>query len=112
MSFFISNAFAAESAAPADANNPMVTLALLVACGLIFFFMVFRPQQKRAKEHKSLMSSITKGDEVLTNGGLVGRVVKITDNGYVTIALNDNNDVIVKKEFIAAVLPKGTMQAS
>jgi len=79
--------------------------------GLIFYFMILRPQQKRAKEHKKLMDSIAKGDEVLTSGGLVGRVTKVSDTGYVSIALNETNEVVIKRDFVAAVLPKGTMKA-
>ena len=57
------------------------------------------------------MDSISKGDEVLTTGGLVGRVTKVADTGYIAIALNDNNEVVIKRDFVAAVLPKGTMKA-
>ncbi|HBD3813900.1 TPA: preprotein translocase subunit YajC, partial [Escherichia coli] len=55
--------------------------------------------------------SIAKGDEVLTNGGLVGRVTKVAENGYIAIALNDTTEVVIKRDFVAAVLPKGTMKA-
>jgi preprotein translocase subunit YajC len=57
------------------------------------------------------MDSISKGDEVLTSGGLVGRVTKVSDTGYVAIALNDTNEVVIKRDFVAAVLPKGTIKA-
>lgn len=110
MSFFISSAVAAEGAAP-GANDTTSMFIMLAVFGLIFFFMILRPQQKRAKEHKNLMDSISKGDEVLTTGGLIGRVTKISETGYLSIALNENNEVVIKKEFIAAVLPKGTMKA-
>ncbi|WP_250150587.1 preprotein translocase subunit YajC, partial [Escherichia coli] len=68
---------------------------MLVVFGLIFYFMILRPQQKRTKENKKLMDSIAKGDEVLTNGGLVGRVTKVAENGYIAIALNDTTDLAV-----------------
>lgn len=84
---------------------------MLVVFGLIFYFMILRPQQKRTKEHKKLMDSISKGDEVLTNGGLIGRVTKVSDTGYVVVALNDTTEVTIKRDFVAAVLPKGTMKA-
>lgn len=57
------------------------------------------------------MDSISKGDEVLTTGGLVGRVTKVAETGYVSIALNETTEVVVKRDFVAAVLPKGTMKA-
>ncbi len=74
--------------------------------------MIYRPQAKRVKEHKSLMASMGKGDEVLTNGGLVGKITKIAeDNDFVTIELNPNNEVVIKKDFVTAVLPKGTLKS-
>ena len=109
MSFFISDAVAATGA-PAQ-GSPMSLILMLVVFGLIFYFMILRPQQKRTKEHKNLMNSIAKGDEVLTNGGLVGRVTKVAETGYIAIALNDTTEVVIKRDFVAAVLPKGTMKA-
>ncbi|WP_299998410.1 preprotein translocase subunit YajC [uncultured Cedecea sp.] len=109
MSFFISDAVAATGA-PAQ-GSPYSLILMLVVFGLIFYFMILRPQQKRTKEHKKLMDSISKGDEVLTNGGLVGRVTKVAETGYIAIALNDTNEVVIKRDFVAAVLPKGTMKA-
>ena len=109
MSFFISYAVAAAGA-PSQ-GSPYSLVIMLVVFGLIFYFMILRPQQKRAKEHKKLMDSISKGDEVLTSGGLVGRVTKVSDTGYVAIALNDTNEVVIKRDFVAAVLPKGTIKA-
>lgn len=111
MSLFISSAVAAEGAAASGTADTTSMFVMLAVFGLIFFFMILRPQQKRAKEHRNLMNSISKGDEVLTTGGLIGRVTKISDVGYITVALNENNEVVIKKEFIAAVLPKGTMKA-
>ena len=89
----------------------MSLILMLVVFGLIFYFMILRPQQKRTKDHKKLMDSISKGDEVLTSGGLVGRVTKVAETGYVSIALNDTTEVVVKRDFVAAVLPKGTLKA-
>ena len=109
MNFFISDAVAATGA-PAQ-GSPMSLILMLVVFGLIFYFMILRPQQKRTKEHKNLMNSIAKGDEVLTNGGLVGRVTKVSETGYIAIELNENNEVVIKRDFVAAVLPKGTMKA-
>lgn len=109
MSFSISDAVA-DIGAPSQ-SSPYSLVVILVVFGLIFYFMILRPQQKRAKVHKELMSSISKGDEVLTTGGLVGRVLKVADTGYISIALNDTNEVVIKHDFVAAVLPKGTMKA-
>jgi preprotein translocase subunit YajC len=109
MSLFISDA--AASAGAASQGSPYSLVIMLVVFGLIFYFMILRPQQKRAKEHKKLMDSIGKGDEVLTTGGLLGRVTKVAETGYIVIALNDTTDVMIKRDFVAAVLPKGTMKA-
>jgi len=90
----------------------MQLIFMLVMFGLIFYFMIFRPQSKRVKEHKNLMASISKGDEVLTSGGILGKVTKIgEESDYVLLAINDNNQITIKKDYIAAVLPKGSIQS-
>lgn len=109
MDFFISKAYA--DAGDATEANPYFLPIMLVVFGLFFYFMIMRPQQKRAKAHKQLMSSIGKGDEVLTNGGLIGRVAKVSDNGYISLELNDTTEVVIKRDFITSVLPKGTMKS-
>ncbi|MEM8072270.1 preprotein translocase subunit YajC [Morganella morganii subsp. sibonii] len=110
MSFFISDAVASTSAA-ASQGSPMSLIIMLVVFVLIFYFMILRPQQKRAKSHKQLMDSIAKGDEVLTTGGLIGRVAKVSDTGYIVLELNETTEVTIKRDFVAAVLPKGTLKA-
>jgi preprotein translocase subunit YajC len=110
MSFFISNAHAAAEGAPSGGGFEM--LIMLGMFGLIFYFMIFRPQSKRVKEHKNLISSISKGDEILTSGGLVGKVTKIADdNDFISIELNQNNEIMIKKDFVSNVLPKGTLKS-
>ncbi len=105
----ITPAYAADGA-PAGGGFEM--LIMLGMFAVIFYFMIYRPQSKRVKEHKNLMASMAKGDEVLTSGGLVGRITKIAeDNDYVSIALNENNEIVLKKDFITAVLPKGTLKS-
>ncbi|MGR2822685.1 preprotein translocase subunit YajC [Vibrio vulnificus] len=107
---FISQAHAATEGAQQGGMFEM--LIMLGMFGVIFYFMIYRPQAKRVKEHKSLMASMGKGDEVLTNGGLVGKITKIAeDNDFVTIELNPNNEVVIKKDFVTAVLPKGTLKS-
>ncbi|EGM76213.1 preprotein translocase, YajC subunit [Rheinheimera sp. A13L] len=111
MSLFISNAYA-NAPATAPAGGGWDLLIMLAAFGLIFYFLIYRPQAKRVKEHKNLMSALGKGDEVLTQGGLVGRIAKIADDkDFVAIALNETTEVTVQKSAIAAVLPKGTMKS-
>lgn len=110
MSLFISQAHAAAEGAPQGGGFEM--LIMLGMFAVIFYFMIYRPQAKRTKEHKNLMAAMGKGDEVLTNGGIVGKISKISDdNDYIVIALNDNNEVTIKKDFVTAVLPKGTLKS-
>lgn len=110
MDFFISSAYANSGEVGAEANS-YILIAMLVIFSLFFYFMSMRPQQKRAKERREVLASIAKGDEVLTTGGLIGRVVKIGDNGYLSIELNESTEVVIKRDFIASVLPKGTMKS-
>ena len=110
MSLFISQAQAAAEGAPEQGGMSLIFMMVVFAA--IFYFMIYRPQAKRTKEHKNLMESISKGDEVLTQGGLIGRVVKISaESDYVQIELNENNIIVIKKSFISAVLPKGTLKS-
>ncbi|WP_407332345.1 preprotein translocase subunit YajC [Enterovibrio sp. 27052020O] len=107
---FISQAHAAAEGAPQGGGMQLFIMLGLFA--VIFYFMIYRPQAKRVKEHKNLMASMGKGDEVLTGGGLVGKITKISEeNDFIVIALNDNNEVTIKKDFVTAVLPKGTIQS-
>ncbi|QYJ73987.1 MULTISPECIES: preprotein translocase subunit YajC [Shewanella] len=109
---FISNAYANAAGAAPQGGGTMELVIMLGLFGLIFYFMIFRPQSKRVKEHKSLMSSLSKGDEVLTSGGILGKIAKISeDSDYVLLALNDSTNITIKKDYIAAVLPKGSIQS-
>lgn len=112
MSLFIADAMAAAAPAGPQQGEPFSFIILLVVFGLIFYFMVYRPQSKRVKEHKKLMSSLSKGDEVLTQGGFIGRIVKISEESdFMLIALTENVEVPVQKSAISSVLPKGTMKS-
>ncbi len=112
MDFFIASAHANPAAGQPQGAAGWDLIFMLVIFGLIFYFMIYRPQAKRVKEHKALMSSIGKGDEVLTQGGLLGRVAKVADDkDYVVIEVADNTQVMVQKSAISAVLPKGTLKS-
>ena len=87
-------------------------LIILAVFGVIFYFMVFRPQSKRQKEQRNLLSSLSKGDEILTSGGLIGKITKVSaEDENIVIALNDNNEVMISRNFVVATLPTGTMKA-
>ncbi|UJF18977.1 preprotein translocase subunit YajC [Vibrio sp. SS-MA-C1-2] len=106
----ISNAYAAGPASTGGETTQLLIMLGLFA--VIFYFMIYRPQSKRVKEHKNLMASMGKGDEVLSSGGLVGKITKISDDSdYIVIALGAGTEVTIKKDFVTAVLPKGTIQS-
>lgn len=107
----ISNAFA--QAAPAAAQDPLSSITgilPLIFMFVVLWFLMIRPQMKRAKEHKALLEGLQKNDEVLTQGGIVGKVVSISD-AYVTVEVATNTQIIVQKQAIGAVLPKGTLKS-
>ncbi|EQA05763.1 preprotein translocase subunit YajC [Glaesserella parasuis] len=90
----------------------MEMIFILVIFGLIFYFMIYRPQAKRQKQQRELLAGLSKGDEVLTSGGLIGKITKVTaDNDNVVIALNDTTEVTIKRDFVVAVLPKGSLKS-
>jgi preprotein translocase subunit YajC len=108
MSFFISDAAAA--AAPA-AQSPGIEGMLFPLGVLAFFYFLFlRPQSKRAKEKKDMISAITKGAEVVTSGGILGKVIDMDDN-FVKIEICDNTFIQVQRQSIETMMPKGTYKA-
>lgn len=111
MSLFISNAYA--QAAPGGATGGGYEMLIMLGVfGLIFYFMLYRPQAKRVKDHKNLVTSLSKGDEVLTQGGMVGKISKVSDDkDFIELALNDSTNIVIQKSAVSAVLPKGTMKA-
>lgn len=104
----ISNAYA-QAAAPASGGGLMDFLPL-IALFAVFYFMVMRPQQKRAKEHKVMLDALQKGDEVVAAGGIVGRVTKVGEN-YVSVEIADGVTINVQKSSLQTVLPKGTIKS-
>ena len=109
MDFLISSAWAQAAGAPqASPWSPLVMMLVFVA---VFFFFVIRPQMKRAKDHRTMVSAIAKGDEVVTNGGMLGRVDEVGD-AFLAIEVADKVVIRVQKNAIAAVLPKGTLKSA
>ncbi|AHE64466.1 preprotein translocase subunit YajC [Pasteurella multocida] len=96
----------------AQQGSPMSMLFIFVIFGLIFYFMIYRPQAKRNKEHKKLMSELAKGTEVLIAGGLIGRITKVSpDSDSIIIALNETTKVTINRNYVVAVLPKGSLKS-
>ena len=107
MSFFISDAMA-QSAGGQQASMFELILPLVLMFA-IFYFLLIRPQQKKAKEHRNLVESLGKGDEVVTNGGLVGKITDVDEN-FLTCKIAENVEVKVQRHAVASVLPKGTVK--
>jgi preprotein translocase subunit YajC len=106
---FISNAYA-EGVTPASQDGGLMQFLPLIALLAVFYFLILRPQQKRAKEHKALMEALQKGDEVVTVGGILGKVTKVGEDN-VGVEIADNVVVQVQKPAIQNVLPKGTIKS-
>ena len=101
---------AAAQAAPAQQGSPMSLLIMMVLFFAVFYFMAIRPQMKRAKEHRALLAGLSKGDEVITNGGLAGRIDEIGES-FTAIEIAQGVIVRVQKNAITAVLPKGSLKS-
>ncbi|HRL92575.1 MAG TPA: preprotein translocase subunit YajC [Pseudomonas sp.] len=111
MSFLIPAAFAGENVGPAVAAAPdYMSFVFLAGFLVIFYLMIWRPQAKRAKEQKNLLGGLQKGDEVVTSGGIAGKIVKVSDD-FVVIEVSDTVELKIQKMAIAATLPKGTLKA-
>jgi len=108
-SLFISNAYA-QSAAPASGGSGILQFLPLGVLVVVFYFLILRPQQKRVKEQKSMISALQKGDEVVAAGGLLGRVAKVDDN-YVSVEVSEGVTINVQKSSVQTVLPKGTIKS-
>jgi len=109
MSFFISDALADSAAATAPGGNPLSFWGMMIFMVVIFYFMIIRPQSKRNKEHKNLLTSLAKGDEVVITGGMLGKVTKVTDD-FVVAEVAPNVEISFQKSAITATLPKGTLK--
>ena len=98
-------------AAPGGDASPMSPLILMLVFFGVFYFIALRPQMKRAKEHRELLSHLAKGDEVIAAGGLAGRVVELGD-AFVTLELAPNVQIRVQKQSVSTVLPKGSLKSA
>jgi preprotein translocase subunit YajC len=105
MNFFISDAMAQS----AGEGGGIITFLPMIVLMVIFYFLLIRPQQKRQKQHKEMLTSIAKGDEVVTMGGLLGKVVDLNDN-FMTLEIAKGTNVKVQRSLVQAMMPKGTMK--
>jgi len=107
LDFFIASAHAQD----ASPQGGLMSFLPLIVIFIIFYFLLIRPQMKRAKEHKKLVEQLSTGSEVVTNGGLLGRITRV-DESFVTVEFADNVQIKVQKHAIASVMPKGTIKSA
>lgn len=109
INFFVTNAYA-ETASQGTQGSGISFAMMFVVFFLFIYFAIWRPQNKRAKEQQTLLTSLAKGDEVMTAGGLLGRINKITDQ-YIALGVANNVEIMVQKSSVVNILPKGTIKA-
>lgn len=92
-----------------EITNGLSSILLFVGLFVLMYFLIIRPQTKKAKEHKLLIDTIKINDEIITNSGILGKIIKITDN-FIILELDETSKIIIKKEFISSIMPKGTIK--
>lgn len=109
MNFFISDAVAQTAGAPA-AGGGLASFVPLILIFVAMYFLLIRPQQKKMKMHQAMVAALGKGDEVTTNGGILGKIVSL-DDSFVTVEIAQNVTIKLQRGAIATVLPKGTIKS-
>ena len=107
MGFFISDAMAQGGA---GAGSPIPSLVMLVVLFGLFYVLLIRPQQKRQKEHKQMAENITKGDEIVTQGGVLGRVNKVGES-FINLEIAEGTEIRIQRGAVSALMPKGTIKS-
>ncbi|MEY3183107.1 MAG: hypothetical protein RLZ35_1092 [Pseudomonadota bacterium] len=100
----------ADTAGPNGMSGAMSQLVLLGGFFAIFYFFILRPQNKRAKAHRDLLAQLSKGDEVTTNGGILGKVTRVADD-FLLLMVAEGVEIRVQKQAVAHVMPKGTFKS-
>ncbi|MBN8477865.1 MAG: preprotein translocase subunit YajC [Burkholderiales bacterium] len=100
----------AQASGSAGQGDLLTTMLPMIAIFVVFYFLLIRPQQKKAKEHRAMLEALEKGAEVVTAGGIVGRVVRLVDS-YVTVEIASGVEITVQKQAVSQLLPKGTMKS-
>lgn len=106
MDFLLQTAQAAEGGGAQ--GSPMMSLLFPILILVLFYFLFIRPQQKRVKEHRQMVSELKEGDEVVTNGGLAGHITEVGES-FVTVNIAEGVEVRVQKQAVSSLLPKGTL---
>lgn len=108
---FVIGSAQAQTAAPASPSAGLLEFLPLLVLFVVFYFMLIRPQMKRQKEHRQMVDALAKGDEVVTSGGIAGKITDVGDS-FMTVEIAKGIEVKVQKQAVGAVLPKGTLKAS
>ena len=111
MDFLISSAYAQAAGDAAGQPNPLLSFLPLLILFAVFYFMLIRPQMRRAKDQRNMIAALAKGDEVVTNGGVAGRIEDLGD-AFVTLEIAPNVRIKLQKSAVAMVLPKGTLKSA
>ncbi len=109
MDFFVTTALAQDAGAAAPGGSLLMQLLPLVLIFVVFYFLLIRPQTKRAKEHKEMVGKLQSGDEVVTNGGLLGRITEVGDN-FITLEVANGVAIKVQRFQVSQLMPKGTIK--
>ena len=110
MSFFISDALAEATPVVAPGGLNIIEFVPLILIFIVFYFMLIRPQMKRAKEHKKLIETLAKNDEVVTSGGLLGKITRV-DESFITVEIATAVEIKVQRSSVTSVVPKGTYKS-
>lgn len=108
MDFFISSAWAQDAGAQ---QSQMSSVFFIVILFVVFYFMLIRPQQKRAKQHKTMIGALQSGDEVVTNGGILGKLTNVGEQ-FLTVEISDGISIKLQRNAVATVLPKGSIKSA
>jgi preprotein translocase subunit YajC len=100
----------AQAAPAGPGGSDLMTFLPMIAIFVVFYFLLIRPQQKKAKEARAMLAALQKGDEVVTAGGLLGKISKLNDQ-YATIEIAPNTEITVQRQAVSQLLPKGTIKA-
>ena len=110
MSLFISDAFAAAGTAAPGQGDSSFSLIMIAVIFVMFYFLLIRPQNKRAKEHRTLIDKLNKGDEVITSGGMLAKVTNL-DEQYIKVSPAEGVEFTIQRGAVTTVLPKGTIKS-
>lgn len=112
MSLFIKDAYAqAANSAPQGGGSLLMNLLPFIVVFVLMYFLLIRPQTKRAKEHRKMVEALGVGDEVVTNGGMLGKVTKLGEQ-FLTVEVADGVEIKLQRQAIGQVLPKGTIKSA